>query len=126
MHYLPYNKSLKEFSRDLRNNMTFGEVLLWNILKGGKIKGYTFNRQKPIGNFIADFYCKELNLVIEVDGGSHFFDDILQKDEIKQRELEKLDLTILRLKENEVRFHRTQVVEAICNQVEQLEELLKK
>ena len=67
--YLPYNKDLKAFSRHLRNNSTLGEVLLWMQLRAGQLKGYKFNRQKPLGNYIVDFYCKRLNLVIEVDGG---------------------------------------------------------
>ena len=66
MYFIPYNRSLKDFSQELRKNMTFGEVLLWNILKAGAIKGYTFNRQKPIDNFIVDFYCKPIKFVIEV------------------------------------------------------------
>jgi very-short-patch-repair endonuclease len=69
MYYLPYNKNLKAFSRKLRNNSTLGEILLWKQLRAGSMDGYTFNRQKPLGNYIVDFYCKPLNLVIEVDGG---------------------------------------------------------
>ena len=71
LYYLAYNKNLKEFSRKLRNNSTLGEILLWKQLRGGKIRGYTFNRQKPLANYIVDFYCKSLRLVIEVDGGYH-------------------------------------------------------
>ena len=125
MYYLPYNKDLKEFSRDLRKNMTLGEVLLWNILKAGAIKGYTFNRQKPIGNYIVDFYCKPLKFVIEVDGISHFLEEVKVKDEKKESELKSLGLTLLRLKEKEIRFHRIQAVEAICNKIEQIEEELQ-
>jgi very-short-patch-repair endonuclease len=121
MYYLPYNKDLKEFSRQLRKNMTLGEVLLWNILKAGAIKGYTFNRQKPIENYIVDFYCKPLKLVIEVDGISHSFDDVKIKDEKKQEAIEKLGLNLLRLNEKDIRFHRTQVVDAIINKIEQME-----
>ena len=66
-----YNKNLKAFSRKLRNNSTLSEVLLWSELKGRKILGYRFTRQKPLGKYIADFYCFELKLVIEIDGESH-------------------------------------------------------
>jgi very-short-patch-repair endonuclease len=58
MKHLPYNKNLKMFSRDLRNFSTLSEVLLWNELKAGKIKGYKFNRQKPLLNYIVDFFAK--------------------------------------------------------------------
>ncbi|MEQ9300482.1 MAG: DUF559 domain-containing protein [Cyclobacteriaceae bacterium] len=80
MYYLPYQKSLKEFSRYLRNNSTLSEVLLWQELRAGQIRGYKFNRQKPLDRYIVDFYCKKLNLVIEVDGSSHDSDYRKMKD----------------------------------------------
>jgi very-short-patch-repair endonuclease len=67
----PYNPKLKELARQLRNNSTFAEVLLWNELKNKQIKGYDFHRQKPILNYILDFFCSELKLAIEVDGLTH-------------------------------------------------------
>jgi len=84
MRYIPYNKDNKEFSKELRNNSTKGEVLLWNVLKAGKIKGHKFNRQRPLGNFIADFYCKPLKLVIEIDGIGRSFAQVATRDRIKQ------------------------------------------
>ncbi|MBR0569562.1 DUF559 domain-containing protein [Microvirga sp. STS03] len=66
--YKPY---LKELAKQLRQNSTLSEVLLWNELKNKQILGYDFDRQKPIDSFIVDFYCKELSLAIEVDGDSH-------------------------------------------------------
>ena len=64
-----YNKDLKEFARNLRNNSTLTEVILWNkILKQKKLRGYSFLRQRPIKNYIVDFFSKDLKLVIEVDG----------------------------------------------------------
>ncbi len=71
VYCLPYNKNLKTFSRKLRNNSTEGEILLWKKLSAGSMMNYTFNRQKPLKRYIVDFYCKPLNLVIEVDGGYH-------------------------------------------------------
>jgi len=68
MYFIPYNKSLKEFSRELRNHSTLSEVLLWNKLRASQFRGYGFNRQKPLNQYIVDFYCKKLNLVIEIDG----------------------------------------------------------
>jgi very-short-patch-repair endonuclease len=66
-----YNPKLKAKSRELRNNSTLAEVPLWNQLKGRKMRGYQFMRQKPIGNYIVDFFCSKLKLVIEIDGESH-------------------------------------------------------
>ena len=68
---LSYNPILKDLARDLRNNSTLSEVLLWKYLKGGQMLGYDFDRQKPVDNFIVDFFCNELMLAIEIDGETH-------------------------------------------------------
>ncbi len=94
MKYIPYNKNLKEFSRRLRNNSTLSEVLLWEYLRAGKMMGYKFNRQKPLLNYIVDFYCKSLNLIIEIDGESH--NHKYDMDLKRQKELENKDLFFLR------------------------------
>jgi very-short-patch-repair endonuclease len=96
MYYLPYNKDLKQFSRELRNHSTYGEVLLWMELQAGQLKGYKFNRQNPLDKYIVDFYCKRLNLVIEIDGESHYSDEARLKDEKRQLTLENLGLSFLR------------------------------
>ncbi|CAN5173669.1 hypothetical protein BH09PAT1_BH09PAT1_2970 [soil metagenome] len=67
-----YNSSLKEKARYLRNNSTVTEVLIWQQLKEKRL-GYDFDRQKPIGNYIVDFYCSELALAIEIDGITHSY-----------------------------------------------------
>ena len=59
-------------------------MLLWKKLRAGSMMGNTFNRQKPLGKYIVDFYCKPLNLVIEVDGGYH--EEDLQKIKDKERQ----------------------------------------
>ncbi len=66
-----YNPKLKQLARNLRNHSTLSEVLLWNQLKRRQMMGYQFYRQRPIGNYIVDFFCPKLNLVIEIDGESH-------------------------------------------------------
>jgi hypothetical protein len=81
MYYLPYDKSLKEFSRELRKHSTLGEILLWQKLRARSMMNYMFNRQMPLDRHIVDFYCKRLNLVIEVDGSYHFETDQKIKDE---------------------------------------------
>ena len=69
---ITYNSRLKEKARELRNNSTFTEVMLWNYLKKKQMKGYDFHRQKPLDEYIVDFFCIELMLAIEVDGESHY------------------------------------------------------
>lgn len=91
-----YNPKLKEIARKLRQNMTFSEVKLWNELKNGQLLGYDFDRQRPIGNYIVDFFCKDLQLAIEVDGITHLDERVIEKDEIRQEELESMGICFLR------------------------------
>ena len=91
----PYNKNLKQLSRDLRNNMTDVELLLWSKLRRKQILGLQFYRQKPILNYIVDFYCPAINLVIECDGGQHYTDEGLEADRIRDEALTQQGLVIL-------------------------------
>lgn len=76
--------------------MTFSEVLLWNELKNGQMMGYDFDRQRPIGNYIVDFYSKDISLVIEVDGITHDEEDVKKNDIVRQQDLEAYKLSFLR------------------------------
>jgi very-short-patch-repair endonuclease len=76
--------------------MTFSEVKLWNELKNGKMLGYDFDRQRPVGDYIVDFYCKDLLLALEVDGITHHDEKGILIDKIRQRELEMLGVSFLR------------------------------
>ena len=80
---IPYNPKLKELARQLRNNSTKSEIFLWLKLKGKQIYGYNFHRQKPIDDYILDFFCYELMLGIEIDGYSHEILEVYEKDNIK-------------------------------------------
>ena len=91
-----YNPKLKELARQLRNNSTKAEIRLWQYLKGKQMLGYDFHRQKSIDNFIADFYCFKLRLIIETDGFTHQFEDVYQKDILKENRLKELGFTVLR------------------------------
>ena len=93
---LPYNPKLKELAKQLRQNMTFSEVKLWNELKNGQLMGYDFDRQRPIGNYIVDFFCKDLHLAIEVDGITHLDEKIIAKDFVRQEEIESYVVSFLR------------------------------
>ncbi len=70
---LYYNTELKNFSRQLRKNMTEAEKLLWSKLRRRQLKGIQVYRQRIIGNYIADFYCPKTSLIIELDGGQRDF-----------------------------------------------------
>jgi very-short-patch-repair endonuclease len=77
---IPYNPKSKQLARNLRNNSTKSEIILWMRLKGIQMKGYDFHRQKPLDNYIADFFCHELMLAIEIDGYSHLLEEVQEKD----------------------------------------------
>ena len=115
----PYNPKLKERARQLRNNSTLSEVLLWNELKNGKMKGKDFHRQKPIMNFIADFFCPELALVIEIDGNSHDKENAYEKDRERQREIEGLGIQFLRFNDLDVKRNMTGVLSVIEQWIEE-------
>ena len=121
MYFIPYNKNLKAFSRELRNNSTLSEVLLWQELKAGQIKGFKFNRQKPLGRFIVDFYCKKLNLVIEIDGESHFHGEAPVQDKVRQDILEKEGLDFLRFDDLDVKRNMSFVLNEIYHFIESFE-----
>lgn len=76
--------------------MTFSEVKLWQELKRGKMLGYDFDRQRPIGNYIVDFYCKDLQLAIEVDGITHESEEAKERDKSRQETIEAQGVSVLR------------------------------
>ena len=109
----PYNKNLKQPSRDLRNNMTDAEKRLWSKLRAKQILGLQFYRQKPLLNFIVDFYCPAANLVIECDGGQHFTDEGLEADRVRDEILVELGLVVLRFSNRQVLTEIDDVIELI-------------
>ena len=104
---LPYSPRLKLVARNLRNNSTLAEIILWNELKQKRMLGYDFHRQKPIDNFVVDFFCPELLLAIEVDGNSH--EGRIQHDEERQRLIERFGIEFLRFDDLDVK-HRLEGV----------------
>lgn len=82
--------------------MTPAEVYLWKRLKRKQVFGYDFDRQRPINEYIVDFYCKSLRLVIEIDGSSHDYKGAYEKDVIRQEKLESLGVSFLRFGDQDV------------------------
>lgn len=118
-----YDEKLKQRARDLRNNSTLSEILLWNQIKGKKIKGYQFMRQKPILNFIVDFYCSKLKLVIEIDGESHTGKE--EKDEYRQMKIESLGIKFLRFIDIDVKKNMNGVILELFEKIEEIENELR-
>lgn len=112
---IPYNPKLKEFARQLRNNSTQSEIMLWKYLKGKQMYGFDFHRQKPIDNFILDFFCHELMLGIELDGFTHQHEEVYKKDIVKEKRMNDLGIMILRFDDEEVMNDVDNVIRSIEN-----------
>jgi len=82
-------------------------------LKNKQMRGYDFHRQKPLGNYIIDFFCPALMLVIEIDGSSHAVDGAYEKDQIRQRELEEMGLLFVRFDDVAVKREMEHVLSVI-------------
>ena len=90
-----YNKENIPLAKTLRKNMTPWERKLWyDFLRYYPVR---FQRQKAIGNYIADFYCAKARLVIEPDGGGHYTAELARKDEMRTKDLESMNLTVVRI-----------------------------
>jgi very-short-patch-repair endonuclease len=102
MKRIPYNPKLKEAARRLRNNSTKAEIKLWTYLKGNQLIGYDFHRQKPIDNYIVDFFCNKLMLAVELDGYTHSFEAVADRDKLKEQRLNEIGIRVLRFKDEDV------------------------
>jgi very-short-patch-repair endonuclease len=98
-HYPHY---LVGLSRTLRGNSTDAEVVLWKFLRRHNFGGLKFKRQHPIGRYIVDFYCRELALVVELEGSIHDTNDQMEYDAERFQELEARGLRIMRIPNSEV------------------------
>ena len=114
---IPYNPKLKEYARKLRKNSTFTEIMLWNYLKGKQLKGFDFDRQRPIDKYIVDFYCKDLQLAIEVDGENHYGNE--KADKRRERRLNKLGVTVLRFDYMKILYELDEVLKKIERWIEE-------
>lgn len=114
--FIPYNKKLTLVARENRKNPTKAEKRMWyEILNRKQFEGYKFSRQKPIDNFIADFYCAQLQLVIEIDGDSHAEKE--DYDTFRTEVLQKFGLRIVRYTNDEVLNNVEGVYEDLCNKL---------
>ena len=114
---LPYNPKLKELARNLRRQGVLSEVILWNFLKNKQMRGFDFHRQKPIDEYIVDFYAPDLNLVIEINGASHA--DKIIYDKQRQKRLEYFGLSILNFSDSVVKKDIDSVLRTIDDWVVQ-------
>lgn len=113
-YYLPYNKNLVERAKELRKNMTVAEKAIWH--KYLRNFPYRVLRQRPIDNFIVDFYCPQLKLVIEIDGDTHFSENAQNYDAERTTVLESYGLKVIRFTNDEVLTN----LEGVCREIEGL------
>ncbi|MGD1119742.1 MAG: DUF559 domain-containing protein [Dehalococcoidales bacterium] len=114
---IPYSSELKEPSKILRANMTLAEKSLWERINRRQIRGYRFCRQKPLGNFIVDFYCQKAKLVIEVDGEIHLKRTIKESDQNKDKFFNSIGLSVLRFTNKEIFTNIGHVIETIKQEI---------
>jgi very-short-patch-repair endonuclease len=110
---IQYNPRLTHIARQLRKNSTQSEIKLWGILRNKQMLGFDFHRQKPLGDHIVDFFCYELMLAIELDGFTHSFPEVYEKDLSKEASLKELGITLLRFNDSEVMDNLPNVIRAI-------------
>ena len=105
-------KPLYQRARELRNNATYAETILWGYLKT-KPLGFKFRRQHPYSIYILDFYCHLLKVAIEVDGSIHTLDEVKDNDKIRQKHLEKDLITVLRFENKQIENNLEKVISVI-------------
>jgi len=114
---IPYNPKLKAYARELRNNSTLAEVLLWQKIKQRAL-GIQFHRQVPLLEYIVDFYCHELQLAIEIDGDSHEYK--YEYDARRQGLLEKHGVEFIRFSDSDVKNNMFSVALALEEKVREI------
>lgn len=87
---------LKNYRKQLRNNSTSAEAVLWTYLQRSQLEDRKFRRLHSLGNFIADFYCPSEKLVVELDGEGHFHEPGIEKDCIKENYLKSIGIRMIR------------------------------
>ena len=113
-----YNeKILESRRRDLRVKQTEAEKILWQKLRNRQINGFKFFRQYSIGKYIADFYCSELRLVIELDGSQHYEENSLEYDNIREEFMKSLDIKTIRFNNLDVFKSLDEVMERVYFEV---------
>lgn len=104
-----------ENARELRNKQTESELILWNILKDYKLKGFKFRRQHPISNYIADFYCHKAKIIIEIDGGYHNSIEQVLIDKARTEYFLEIGLQEIRFSNQQILFEIENVLNKIDN-----------
>jgi very-short-patch-repair endonuclease len=111
--YFGASRKIVDNAKSLRKKITPAEKLLWENLRNRKLNNIKFRRQHPIERFVADFYCHEKKLVIELDGGIHNDPNQKEYDDGRTAEIEKYNIRIIRFKNEEILNNIKNVLEKI-------------
>ena len=103
-------------ARQLRREQTPAEALLWEHLRNRRLKGLKFRRQHPVGRFVADFYCAQHRLIVELDGAVHQMQG--EYDALRTEELERDGYRVIRFTDNQVERDLEWVLERIAEACE--------
>ena len=114
------NPITQKHAKDLRQNLTKAEAIIWNYLKGNKIEGIKFRRQFAIEPFIVDFAAVEIKLIIEIDGATHSSDDRVKYDDARTQFLTSQDWQIIRVWNNDIYNNLNGVLQSISQIVHAL------
>ena len=116
--YFGAKPSIFKLARELRKNETEAEKILWLRINKNQILGFKFRRQHPINKFIADFFCVELKLVIEIDGSIHDITEYHEHDLGRTEILNDFNISV-------IRFTNDQILTEIDDSIEHLEKMIK-
>ena len=122
--YAGANADVFNLAQILRRTMTTAEKLLWENIRNNKL-GVKFRIQHQIYFYIADFYCHELKLIIELDGGIHFIPENKERDEGRTAELERFNIRVMRFNNEEILKSISEVKRRIQEEIKKIKEELK-
>lgn len=116
------NPTTQNHAKNLRQNLTKAEAIIWNYLKGKKVEGVKFRRQLPAGNYIADFAAIEIKLIIEIDGATHSSDDRVEYDNARTEFLSSQGWRVIRVWNNDIYSNLNGVLQSISQIVYELKQ----
>jgi very-short-patch-repair endonuclease len=111
------NRELVRRARVLRSNMTKAEIILWSRLRSKQINGFKFRRQQPLLDYIVDFYCEDLKLIIEVDGEIHFLSEKTNYDSKRNNMLKANGYNIIHLSNFEIETEINSTINKIISYI---------
>lgn len=115
------NHNLKQHRQSLRNAMPQPEAILWSKLRASQLYGYKFRRQYGIGKYIVDFYCPKARLVVEIDGNSHYQNDVREKDKEREGFIKSFNISIVRFTNKDITENLTGVLKKLADFVKTIE-----